>query len=735
MVKRGAEVRTPRSSRFALRASATLIMIVGLASVFLAQAPGANAESGRVVIIGVPGLAWSDIGEKRTPHLWGLTGQGAAGALSIRATRSNTCPTDGWLTLSAGQRARLAGGDCVLPSAPVGVPAAGAATAPGWGAIRADNEGGDYHAKVGLLGQAVRGATLAVGPGAVFGLADRYGKVARYAPSPDKVAAGDWSRYRLAAVDIDDVFRAHVATGVDAEGAQKPLDTAKRAAAAAAADRRVGQVLAAVPAGTTVLVAGLADNGLIPHLRVAIAKGPGFKPGYLSSSATRQPGMVTLTDLTATTLKVLGLHQPKDAVGSVWKDEPTGPVDETGTLDKVEALEDDDVAAQARRRIAGSFFWVLGGVQLAVYGLAALALRRRWKGPSARGRILVGTRLIALLGAGAPIATFLAGLVPWWRTDHPVPALIAAVTAFSAVLVALAVAGSWRRSVTMPGLIVAAATAAVLALDVMTGSRLQMEALMGHTALVAGRFYGFGNQAFALFAVAAILAAAWLAEYPLRDGRRRLAIAVVAVVGVVAVGIDGAPAFGSDFGGVIAMVPAFCVLGLMLAGQRVSLLKLGLFCVAGAAVVLLISFVNAQSDNPTHLGRFWQDLMDGDAWDVVLRKFRAMLRSLGYWPFTIGLAGAIGFLYFVLARPGRWRASLLDRAYARSIAMRPALISALTVGVVGTLVNDSGVVILSVTVSLATPLLLAAVVRALELDADEGTERSERPEPRSAPAG
>ena len=44
---------------------------------------------------------------------------------------------------------------------------------------------------------------------------------------------------------------------------------------------------------------------------------------------------------------------------------------------------------------------------------------------------------------------------------------------------------------------------AVLALDVMTGSRLQLSSLMGLQPVVAGRFYGMGNPTFALFATAA----------------------------------------------------------------------------------------------------------------------------------------------------------------------------------------------------------------------------------------
>ncbi|MFB4316525.1 hypothetical protein [Actinomadura sp. 21ATH] len=712
----------------------TALFAGGVAAAGPARADASAAPSGRTVLIGVPGLMWKDVGEKATPTLWRLTGQGAGGSLSVRTTKVNTCPTDGWLTLSAGQRARLVHGECVLPATPA-PPAGQGAAAPGWAEIKKDNAGGDYHAQVGLLGDAVHragGCTLAVGPGAVFGAADGSGRVDHYRRSVGEVAAGDWARCPLAAVDVDDVFRAYVDAGVDADGEQAPVTVEDRRAAASAADRQIARVVSAVPAGTTILVAGLADNGRTPHLRVAAAANGPYGAGLLTSSATRQPGMVTLTDATATVLKTLGLPQPKQAVGSAWRVQPTRKT----TAERVETLENADVAAQAIRRIQPTFWWVLAGAQLLLYGLAALALRRRrWSTPESRAKILAGTRIVALVGGAAPAACFLAGLLPWWQATHPAPALVCAVVGFAGLLAGVAVAGPWRRSVTAPALVITGVTALVLAVDVMTGSSLQLNALMGYTALVAGRFYGFGNQAFSLFAVATILSAAWLAEYPLRAGRKWLAVGIVAAVGVVAVAVDGLPAWGSDFGGVIAMVPAFAVLGLMIAGKRVSPLRLALFLVAGAALVLLISYVNARSANPTHLGRFWQDLASGDAWDTIARKFQAMLRSLGYWPFIIPLAGAVGFLFFALVRPIKARTPLLDRAYAHSATMRPALLSALTMAAAGTLVNDSGVVILSVSFSLATPLMLAASVRALEHDhVAAGTPASERSgSPSSAP--
>ncbi|MFG1853318.1 hypothetical protein ACGFJT_15890 [Actinomadura geliboluensis] len=740
MMRRGTKIAV-----FLATLGTVLTAILGWSPAFAdgRAAAGAGAATGRVVIVGVPGLMWSDVTRENTPALWELTGDGSAAGLSVRTTRVNTCPTDGWLTLSAGQRSRLPHGDCALPAAPIlpgqpsptGPPPAGGAIAAGWPAIKSDNAGTNYHAEIGLLGDAVHkagGCTLAVGPGAVFGAGDGGGRVDRYVASPDKVTAADWVHCPLAAVDVDDLFRGYIDAGVDPKGDQIPLSEAKRADAAAAADRRVAQVVKGVPQGTTILLAGLSDTGVNPHLRVAVAKGDGYGPGFMTSSATRQEGLVTLTDLTATAMKLLGLPQPKQAVGSAWKSQPS----KASTQDRVDALEDEDVAAQAIRNVQTSFYWVLFATQLVLYGVAVVALRRLGGDRRSRARILGGTRVIALLGGAVPGASFLAGLLPWWRADHPTPVLICTVLGFAGLLTGVALAGPWRRSVVTPALIITGVTAAVLALDVMTGSNLQLNTLMGYTALVAGRFYGFGNQAFSLFAVAAILTAAWLTEYPLRQGRKLVAVAIVAVLGVAAVLVDGLPAFGSDFGGVLAIVPAFAMLGLMVTGRRVSAPLLGAFFAAGAAIVLFISYLNAQSANPTHLGRFWQDLMDGDAWGIVTRKFNAMLNSLGYWPYTLAIAAAVVFLFFVLARPTRWRVSLLRGAYKQSRSMRPALICALTIGVVGTLVNDSGVVILSVAFSLATPLMLAAGLRSLEVDLrNADTPPPARPESPEASTG
>lgn len=719
------------------KVAAVLVALFALFStlstaVFAGTARTTSARGGRVVLIGVPGLLWSDITEKGTPTLWRLTAQGSAASLSVRTTTVTTCPIEGWLTVSAGQRARLAHSNCALPPAPTTVKGGTGAAAPGWAAIKKDNAQTAYAAEVGLLGDAVHranGCTLAVGPGGVFGAADGQGRVDRYAPSIDQVPAGDWSQCAFTAVDVNDVFRTFITAGTDAKGTQVPVTLKQRATAATQADHRVAEVLAAIPSRTTVLVAGLSDSTSTPHLHVALRNSA---PGYLVVNSTRRSGLVTLTDVTSTALNVLGLTQPPKAIGSVWRTDASSAPPQA----KVRTLNDEDVAALAISRMGGVFFVVLFAGQLLLYGIAAVALRRRWGGGESRRRILAGTRVVALIGAAAPVATFLANLIPWWRSSHPAPALLGCVLLAIVVVTALTLAGPWRRSIIGPGLVLAGLTAAVLGLDVITGSNLQLNAFMGYSPLVAGRFYGFGNMAFAVFATAAILCAAWLAEWPLRGDRRGLAAALAVTVGCAAVAIDGWPSWGADFGGVLALVPGTAVLGMMIAGKRVSPVRLGLFCLIGVAMVLALSFGDSlrPAAQKTHLGRFWDQLVNGEALGVIARKAGAMLHSLGYWPFTVIAIGSLCFLYFVLARPLDWRAALLDRAYSYSSTLRPALLSVLTVAIIGMVMNDSGVVIPALAFSLAVPLVLAASVRALELD-DETTETGGEDTPRPAPAG
>jgi hypothetical protein len=709
-------------------AAAVLLLFTAMALALLpamaSASPASTPVSGHVVLIGVPGLQWGDIDDTATPNLARLAGHGSSAALSVKTVGPHTCPIDGWLTVSAGQRSQLRNGSCGLPPAPEGN------AVPGFAAMRDDNAHNKYKSRVGLLGDAIHhagGCTMAVGPGAVLGAADSAGRVDGYVSSTERIPADGLSRCALTVVDVDDVFHAYIDAGVDVNGQQVTVTPKKRAAAVRAADERIGKVLAALPPNTTVLVAGLSDANSSAHLRVAIASGPGYASHYLTADSTRAAGLVTLTDVTATILHSLGLKQPSDAVGSRWRADGTRPASVAALTKK---LNDQDVAAQANSRLVPPFYLAFVIVQVALYAFGAFVLIRK------RRRILKVTRVAALAGASLPAATFLANLIPWWSAGHPAVVMVAAIVVWLVVITGIALAGPWRRSIMGACAVIGGVTALVLTLDVLTGSHLQTCSVLGYTPLVAGRFYGFGNIPWALWVTGLIILSGTVAGWLLGAGRRGAATAVVIGSGIAGLVINGAPFAGADFGGIIAIFPGFAVFTLMIADRRVRISRLLAVLAVGAIVVLGASFLDSLRADPTHIGEFWKSLMNGDGGTIILRKFRGMIGTFARWQLSLIAVAAVIFLIFALLRPLTWRAAVLHTAYERAPALRPTLVAVLVTAGTGMLVNDSGVAIPALAFTVAIPLALAASVQAL---ASEETSvpppRGERSESASAPTG
>jgi hypothetical protein len=470
-------------------------------------------------------------------------------------------------------------------------------------------------------------------------------------------------------------------------------------------------------------VAGVSDTSAAAHLHVALAYGGPYRHGFLTATSTRQDALVTITDLTATTIKNLGLAVPAGVVGRAWENGGEAP---PTVAESVTRLADEDLASQVLREVRGPFFAVFVAVQVLFYAVAALVLRRRRSSRSAeapvedaaRSRVLVAVQVVAVVSGAVAVSTFLAQLVPWWSLPAAMPALIVTILAFAGLITALAFAGPWRAHVLGPLTVVAGVTSLALLVDVMTGSRLQVNAVTGYEPVTGGRFYGFSNIAFAVYSTGTVLALAGLAQWLLGHLRRSVVVLVCAVYGAFAVFADGWPAWGADFGGVPAFVIGLAVFLILLSGRRVSLLKLLLVGAAGAALIGAIAFADwlRAADQRTHLGTFVQQIIDGQAWTVVWRKFSSMVGiTVGNWQLTLLSLVALAFLFFVLDRPSRWGASALGRAYGFAPALRAGLFGALTCAFVGFLVNDSGIAIPAMALTVAVPLTLAACVRALQL--------------------
>jgi hypothetical protein len=659
--------------------------------------PAAQGNNNPVIVIGMPGLRWSDVTRKGTPALWSLFERGSAAAMSVRTPHPQTCPIDGWLTLGAGARATAPheNGCTAMPTPRPET--GGAARIPGFDRIAAANDDFSYDPRFGLLATAVtrrRGCLTAVGSGAGVAAADETGRVSRYVESTAGLNPGILTTCPVTLIDAGAV----------------PDDPASRAAFLSRADRVVGQIAGAAPDGATIIVAGIADRGSAPHLGALIATGPRYRGGWLTADSTRHSGLVQLTDLTATVLSTAGIAVPDDAVGSVMSQTAGRPADQDVAWAR---LAQQDVAAQTIRDYAGIFFVLLELGQIQLYAVIAWLLwrSRERRAPRLRGnRLQRALRTGALFVASAPAASFLANLVPWWRAVHPAPVLGVAVLIGAIVLAALALLGPWRRWHLLGSAgFVAAVTTFVLAADVTVGgSRLQLSSLYGLSTLIAGRFYGFGNVAFAVFAMAAQFAALTIAALALDRGRRQAAIAAVAAIATAAVLVDGWPSWGADFGGVLAMVPGFALLGLAVAGKPLSVRRLATLIGAAAAAVVTIAVLDwlRGAGNRSHMGRFVQQIIDGEAGPVVERKLDAMVRSFTRGPEGIVIPLLLVLVGFLLAQPQRM--PTLQRAFDHVPVLRPGLVAMLTTAVLGVLINDSGIQVAAVCLTVATPLVVAA---------------------------
>jgi hypothetical protein len=693
-------------------------------------------NAGRVLLVGITGLEWADVTEADTPTLYELMEQHTAGSVAVRSVAFATCVNDGWLTISAGQRAvqdRRDFSRCWPQPTPVrdaAQPGVVSATVPRWEVLQQTQQEGPYDATIGLLGQTLRNSGIcatAVGRGAALALADERGAVQRYVAELPELSPEIVAECPITVVDLG--------------GLPHPGNVAARRSAVRAFDAELARVRALLSDDTALLVAGIADswvtNAPVQNateepppwdsqiapigLRVGLAAGPradvgAFGAAWLTSASTRWEGLVILADLSPTLLAYGGVDAPDRMVGHAWQPGEPHPANAAETLRQ---LLGATTAADVFKSQSGPFFQYLGLVEILLFGLAYYLFGRP-AGRPRRRMLLRSLGLFALTAASLPVASFLANLVPWWLFDHPALILWPLMLAIAIVLALVAAYGPWRSRAYGPTAFVAGVTGTVLGVDVALGSNLQHSSLLGLSPLTAGRFYGFGNIAYAIFVTAALVLAGSLAQWILDRGdenSRSWAVVIVTLIGAATVVLDGAPFAGADFGGVIASICGFALLGLSLLGTRPSWPRLSAIALAAVVVVAAIALFDwvRPVDSRTHLGDFVQQVIDGDAWGVVWRKG---LNALGtfdrpFYGWLVPLAYVV--IIAMVRNPVRMHVPGLAEVMRQWPLLRPLIWAGLVTGAVGFAANDSGVIVPALMLTVGIPLVVAAVARAHRL--------------------
>ena len=707
---------------------ASLVVSGGLVWSSASRVPAsvpATRPAERVVLVGVPHLGLDDLGTGAMPAFDRLADRGAAGAANVRTLSGRPASAEAYATIGAGTRvraevgpqgavsaealpatapfegstagavlARRSGrpptGDIVVPSAPVTIRSAGEHLSSRPGAL------GDALARGGLTTAVVSNADSVTGAGstvvyrpAAMAAVDGAGSVGTGTVAPDDLLVidpaepygirADVDRYLAATsaaldeaafvvVDLGDTNRAAWSARVSA----RPVAEGDRRSALRRVDEYLARLAPQLDPGTLLLVVGVRPPTSQWELTPMVAHGAGVTPGSLHSPSTKREGLVTLTDVAPTVLGSLGLDAPAGMVGSPlrYRGEPF----DRGSLARLNDL------AGSREDVYYPMALTFIAVQALVYVFAVVVLSQR--GPA---RAQAALRLLVLTFAAWPLATFMERGIPHIERAGAARHLLVWLLAAG---VALVVSRARRHSLA-PLSWIAGATALVLVADVATGANLQMASVLGYSPHTAARYEGFGNTAFAVLAACAVVFAAIHVAYA---PRRREAIVTAGAVLAIVLVADVWPTLGADVGGVLTMVPVFGLLMVALSGRRVTWRQVALFAAGTVAVLALVATVDLLRPVETrgHLGRFVAGAVGGDGTflTTIERKWSTNVRVLGQtiWTWLVPLTAA--FMMYVLVIGRGWR-----RLLPEGSPLRAGAVGALTAGLVGWLVNDSGVVV------------------------------------------
>lgn len=704
---------------------------------------GRLPERQQVVIVVMGFVTWGDIEASKPPVLMGLIERGAVGMMTTVAGRPNTV-SGAYLTLGAGARVAALGVRVgPVREAPLGaaapVPKATAAQFDRMERLRELNRALHYLVPLGLLGDALEGKGLlaaAVGnadadasgrravqrrEAAVIAMDGRgYVPLAFVGPGlvrreggalvTDQAALAEAfdraiSKASLVVVDLGDTSRAHRRQASPQAFRQSLLR----------ADATLGRLLPSVRWERTrmILLSPWARRSGEQPLAPIIVAGEGVEPGYLSSPSTRSKGLLCNVDLAPSVLSYLGLQPPAGLTGRGMTFVPDPSAGRAASLARSNRIY---AQLSAGRMPTGLVLSVVQGLAM-LLGLRYLWRRREGYGP-APGRWGLGL-LVLPVGwqAGVVLGALpFPGEAPvWLRLAVPAAVALAVMLTYACGLL------PGRRVV----LWCTALTCLVLVVDQWFGPFVAGHSLLGHSPVVAGRFYGIGNELTSVLTGCALLALGlWCDAGRLGQWWRR-AVAACALAAVVFT--VGLPFWGANFGGVLTVATGLWTWWLLMTmpaptGRRAVLLV----AAVGATVFLCVGadlFVPQPAQ--THLGRS-VGLVAAQGGltqlrEIVLRKAEGNLRILLFTRWSVLFVVIFPFLVYSLLKPIR----VLSDLFRGLPALGPVTKAVVYAGVVGMLFNDSGIAIPSIMLGAVVPASIGLALQGGQGDSSRTPEGAE----------
>lgn len=428
----------------------------------------------------------------------------------------------------------------------------------------------------------------------------------------------------------------------------------------------------------------------------------GEEHGLITSSTTRQPGLVSGLDVLPSILNWLKVPMPEGVTGHAFRVQQNGQ-DVTDLFRQVEYIHH----TYATRSSVLYTYVMLQMITLASAVILWIWGRKNHEGERGE-RVRRGVRLALLAMLWFPFLLLVEAAVSWQVAG---PVVLGVLIMVSLLLAFVLESFPLSRTVA----IVSGLTVFGLLLDGWTGATLMRQSYLGYDPVIGARFYGLGNEYEGVLIGAATLFVAALyqmfaARQSSRGWRRHILPVSSAILFATVLYYMVAPDLGTDAGGFLAGMIGFFVAGTRLQGWTLG--KKGLLLLAGGLVggVLVLMAGSLLTDQPlTHVGRVSQQIVSGNWMEVaqmVERKLEMNIRLIrvSIWSkvFVVSLI-VLGLL------------SLKNDRFLRHLALDyPYLVKGFAGVIAGSLaglvLNDSGIVTAATCIMfLVVPALYAAL--------------------------
>lgn len=418
-----------------------------------------------------------------------------------------------------------------------------------------------------------------------------------------------------------------------------------------------------------------------------IAYGQGYRNAMLSSGATRRSYVVANTDIAATVLNFFGIKDySRTIIG-----QPLQAKADPGANRLAKARDVSNEASMLNRlRVPLIKGYVVIQIMIILLGLLAIFYNRHLKH--------IMEPLIILMVV-VPLVFLFIGIL---RLGNDWLYILAAIAA-SLVLTYAAMRVCRQRGY-KAFLLIGSLTLLVLNLDLLTGSNLIRNSILGYDPMAGARYYGVGNEFMGIMVGSLIAVAAALYEKIPRWW-------MLGIIGAVFLGqcyVIAGPSLGANSDGILTAPAAFLVTLVLLANIKIrpwhiiSIMAVILAAILGLSIYDMHRPVELQS----HIGRAASLIAAGgwqEGFTIISRKLAMNLKLIRYtiwsWVFIVTLI----VLSLLVYRP----VGAMDQLMKEHPYLVKGFAGIIAGAMVGLIVNDSGIVAAATTsIYLVVPILL-----------------------------